>query len=286
MRYLATLCALLFLLVPATSFAGAWLQPRGGSYLKVSGLFSETDNRIDCRGEDEPAEPFGGTYSERKIFLYGEYGLVDRITLVGGFGFGEQEIVDAAVPDYGTRSTGDLRLGARWGLRRDPATPVSVETVLSIPTYPATDVTLPVGQREQYLPAGSGELEFEVRLQAGASFWPYPGYVSFDGGYRVRGGPFGHQWLLNGELGVSRDRLFAKVEMRGIWPTGDPCNTGSAGAVSIDERNVRLGPEVAVRVAGNWWLGAVWAPLLVGRNTLDNDQWLLSVAWTRPGVGH
>jgi hypothetical protein len=270
---------------PRLAAAGAWLQPRGGSYLKASGLYSATEERIDCRGEVEPAEPFGGTYSERKIFLYGEFGLFDRMTLVGSFGFGEQKIVDASVPDYGTRSSGDLKIGTRWGLLRSPATPVSVETVLSVPTYPTTDVTLPVGQREQFLPAGTGEFEFEVRLQAGASFWPRPFYANVDGGIRARGGQFGNQWLLAGEVGAGLDRFFMKVEVRGIWPTGDTCSTGAAGAVSINERSLRIGPEAAFRVAGDWWLGATWTTLLSGRNTLDNDQLMLSVAWSRTGAG-
>jgi hypothetical protein len=275
--------AALILLLPAAARAGAWLQPTGGSYVKVAGVHSATTDRIDCRGDREPAEPFGGTYSENKIFLYGEYGWTGALTAVGSFGFGEQEIVDAEVPDYGTRSSGDLRVGLRWGLRRDPRLPISVESLVSIPTYPSTDLTLPVGQREQYLPAGSGEVEAELRLQAGLSFWPVPGYANVDAGYRVRGGDFGDQWLLAAELGASLGRLFTKLEVRGIWPTGDPCSTGSAGSVSLDERSLRLGPEASVRVVGDWWLGLAWSGVLTGRNTLDNDQWLLSVAWTRPG---
>ena len=115
--------AALILLLPAAARAGAWLQPTGGSYVKVAGVHSATTDRIDCRGDREPAEPFGGTYSENKIFLYGEYGWTGALTAVGSFGFGEQEIVDAEVPDYGTRSSGDLRVGLRWGLRRDPRLP-------------------------------------------------------------------------------------------------------------------------------------------------------------------
>jgi hypothetical protein len=38
-------------------------------------------------------------------------------------------------------------------------------------------------------------------------------------------------------------------------------------------------------VAGDWWLGATWTTLLSGRNTLDNDQLMLSVAWSRTGAG-
>ncbi|RKZ16663.1 hypothetical protein DRQ53_05715 [bacterium] len=286
MRSYSVLALLFFLLADAgPAVAGAWVQPPGASFLKAGALYSSTENRVDCHGEIEAAEPFGGAYRERKFFLYGEYGLIEELTLLGSFVFGEQEIVDAVVPDYGTRSTGDLRMGARWGLRRDPRWPLSVEAVLSVPTYPSTDPTLPVGEREQFLPSGSGTIEAELRLQAGVSFWPLPFYANLDGGYRSRGQPYGDQWLLTGEVGGSTGRFFGKVELRGIWPDGDPCSSSSAGAVSVHERSLRLGPEGSVRVAGNWWLGATWSTLLSGRNTLDNDQWLLSVSWARPGGG-
>jgi hypothetical protein len=218
---------------PRLAAAGAWLQPRGGSYLKASGLYSATEERIDCRGEVEPAEPFGGTYSERKIFLYGEFGLFDRMTLVGSFGFGEQKIVDASVPDYGTRSSGDLKIGTRWGLLRSPATPVSVETVLSVPTYPTTDVTLPVGQREQFLPAGTGEFEFEVRLQAGASFYPGPGWpvrqpVAVGRRSRGRSGPVLHEGRSSGNLADWR-HLFHRRGRGGLDQRAKPENRAGGG---------------------------------------------------------
>jgi hypothetical protein len=282
-RSLSTLFLVACLLVAGESRAGAWLQARGASYLKLTAVYSATDDRLDGHGNREPAEPFGGTYRERKLFWYGEYGVLHWLTLVGSFGWGEQEIVDALVPDYGTRSTGDLKIAGRWGLWRDPKIPISLETAFSIPTYPATDPTLPVGQREQFLPSGSGEVELEFRLQTGVSLWPLPLYANVDGGYRVRGGQFGDQWLLAAEVGGGSDRFFGKLEFRGIWPTGDPAASSSAGAVSIEERNLRLGPEAAWRVTGSWWLGLAWSTLTSGRNTLDNDQWLLSVAWTRPG---
>lgn len=264
--------------------AGAWLQPRRASFLKMTGLYSLASQRLDCAGDSAPAEPFGGDYVERKLFWYGEYGLVDALTLVGSFSWGEQEITGAVVPDYGTRSTGDLRIGGRWGLHRDPRLPVSLEGAVSLPTYPATDPGVPVGERAQFLPSGTGTIETELRAQIGASFWPLPFYANLDGGYRMRGDPFGDQWLLAAEIGASSTRFFGKVEVRGIWPTDHSCQEGTAGAVSVDERSLRFAPEGSVRIARQWWLGLSWSTLLSGRNTLDNDQWLLSLGWVRSGV--
>jgi hypothetical protein len=142
-RSLSTLFLVACLLVAGESRAGAWLQARGASYLKLTAVYSATDDRLDGHGNREPAEPFGGTYRERKLFWYGEYGVLHWLTLVGSFGWGEQEIVDALVPDYGTRSTGDLKIAGRWGLWRDPKIPISLETAFSIPTYPASSCLQP-----------------------------------------------------------------------------------------------------------------------------------------------
>lgn len=267
---------------PAT--AGAWLRDVGGLYAKTSLLGTATDERFDCEGDRTAAEPFGGRYRERLWFTYLEWGVHERLTLVGSFGVKDARIVDAEVPDYGTRSTGDLRLGVRWGWLRG-AWPVSLEVIGSLPTYPRTDPRVGVGAREQFLPAGSGTFESEWRILVGRSLHPLPLYANLDLGYRTRGGAFGDQWLFAVEAGGTAGRLFLKNEVRALLPTGDPCASSSAGAVTLHERSWRWNPELAVALSERWWVGLGTSLPLDGRNALSGIQWTLSLSFERRGSG-
>jgi len=265
---------------PSRAVAGAWLQAPGEAYVKTSWLRLHADERASCDGGREGVESFGGSYRENQAFVYAEVGVAPRITAVGSFAYKDARIVDGDVPDYGTRSTGDLRAGVRIGVLSG-AIPMSVETLVSIPSYPRSDPTDPIGQRQQFLPAGTGNIDVESRLQAGFSLHPLPLYVNAEAGVRARGGGYGDQWLVAFEVGAVADRLFVKSDLRGTIGHGEFCENASAGAVSIDERVWQWAPEVSVRVGRDLWLGAGVSLPFAARNALIGPQWSLSLAWQR-----
>jgi hypothetical protein len=279
--------ALFFALVnvacgPTSAWAGAWLREPGGWYAKSTLLAHATRDRWDHQGATTSAEPFGGRYREFHVHQYVEWGASRRLTLVGSFGVKDARIEDAVVPDYGTRSTTDLRIGGRFGLSRG-GWPLSLEGSLALPTYDRTDPTLPIGERPQFLPAGNGRAEAEVRVLLGRSLHPIPLYVNLDAGHRFRGGGFGDQWLLAAEAGGTWKRLFAKAELRGTLPTGELRTGSSAGTVSLQERSWRIGPEIALRLGANSWVGLGAAVPFASRNALQGTQWAVSLAWRRMG---
>ncbi len=261
--------------------AGAWLQDPGAVYLKTSWLYSQTSAGLDCRGHAREVDEFGGQYEVQQLFTYLEWGARDWITLVGSWSWKDQRISEARIPEYGTRSTGDLRVGARLPIRRG-RTPVAFEVTTSIPTYPATDLRAPVADRDQFLPAGSGRFEVEIGLQGGLSLYPLPLYANAGLSRRQRGGDFGDEWLASSELGYSSDRAFAKLAMNWTLPTGDSCASASVGNVAIHEKVVQWSPEVAVRTWGEVWVNVGFSSVLSGRNTLDGDQFSLGFYWIRP----
>ena len=285
-RFVVTLLLLACALLPESARAGAWLRPVGGAYVETSWLYLDTDRRHDCRGDEQPADSFDGSFREHQAFVYGEFGLHRRVTALVSMAVKDARITDAVVPEYGTRSTGDLRLGARWGLATG-AIPVSLETLVSVPTYPESDPRARVGERAQFLPAGTGRIGLETRLQAGASLYPLPLYANLALGRRERGGVFGDQWLLAGEVGATFDRVFLKSDLRAVFADGDVCaSEAAAGAVTVHEQSLRWNPKASWRLAGDLWIGAGASFLLSGRNTLDGTQWSLSVAWQRrPDAG-
>lgn len=276
------LVALLLAGVPSgRAAAGAWLQPEGGIYAKTSWIHLDTGEGYDCRGLERAVDTFGGRYRAEQFLTYVEWGAREWLTVVGSWGYKDQRIVDAAIPDYGTRSTGDLQAGARLPLRRGQW-PVSVQILASLPTYPETRLSDPVAEREQFLPAGSGQAELELRLQSGVSLHPLPLYANLDLAHRRRGGDFGDQWRVAAELGGATERLFVKTELSWALPTESPCvGEAAAGDVAVHERRVQLAPELAVRVRGAFWWNAGFSTALAGRNGLAGTQWSTGISWIR-----
>jgi hypothetical protein len=174
-------------------------------------------------------------------------------------------------------------LGGRFALRQGGA-PLAVQGVLSVPTYPASDLAAPAGARRQFLPAGSGRVEAELQLLAGRSLWPLPMYASGAIGYRVRPGGYADVWLGSLEVGAASPSWFGKVELRAHLAAADPCGARAVGAVAAAERVLGVAPEAAVRVHGPAWLAGGVAIPLQGVNALDAAQWSVAVLlWKRGG---
>ena len=264
----------------STVRAGAWLQETGASYAKLAYLNLRADSRLGVSGPAGQVSEFGGEYAEHQLFFYGEWGVHPRFTAIGSFAVKDAQIVDSSVPDFGTRSTGDLRGGVRYGVARGDW-PVAIESILSLPTYSGDPPSTPTSAREQFVPVGTGEVELELRVQAGRSLHPLPLYVNLDAGRRFRGGAFGDPWLVNLEVGAVVDRFFLKSDLRAEIADGDIDVDGSAGAVTVREDALRWAPELSVELVDGWWLGAGAFFLLDGENTLDGTQYTLSLAWER-----
>ncbi len=263
-----------------TAYAGAWVQPKGGSFVKLSWFATRSSERAGPDGSSMPADPSGGDYVEQMLYGYFEYGLITRLSLLGSFAYKDMTV--EAEPEFGTRSTGDLRLGGRWGLVQGPKA-LALEGIVSIPTYPASDLSQPPGQREQNLPAGTGQTEAELRVLGGMSLYPLPLYANLDLGYRVRGGGFSDQWLGVLEFGGGSPSFFSKVELRGLGENGDIDSDLQVGGVSVAERSLRLNVEASVRPFSAVWVGGGYSAHLAGRNTLTGGQWQLFFAFIGRG---
>jgi hypothetical protein len=254
--------------------AGAWLQPVGDSFVKATVLRQSSDERWDCRGGVIPADP-AGAFEQTQWFVYGEHGLLEWLTLTGSWAYKDQQIDGDQV--YGTRSSGDLRLGSRVPLLRG-SRPVSLEATLSFPTYERSELRDPPALRKQYLPAGSGRFESEIHALAGASLWPLPLYLNGDLGFRSRGGDFEDQWLVALEIGGSSPYFFAKNELRWAIPLDERCEGDlAAGTLALHERMVSISPELAARLKGRFWVTAGYSHPISGRNGLTSGVWSLGL---------
>lgn len=177
-------CALL--LHAATCFAGAWCAPRGAFYGKLS-LNRYTTDRTFTSGGGKKHLDKGGKFYDTNVTFYGEYGLLDRLTLSVSLPYkwlrssywDEFEKNDELKRRYvAARYTGmgDIEAGLKLGLFKEPF----VGSVQFLYKNPGMYTS-----REHVLP-GNNQSDYEIRLLAGKSLWPFPGYCGAEIGYRFR----------------------------------------------------------------------------------------------------
>lgn len=214
----------------STVFAGAWVQKKRSYYFKVAGSYVSTGEEFDHEGNRkdiladfsvfEDAE-----YREVAIFTYLEYGLLDRLTLVGNLPFkfattSRTEIsnyFENGMRDVSHTTTGfsDLYVGGRVGLLTLPLV-VSVQSGIKVPLgYAASS--------EIEGPAlGNHEVEYEVQLLAGQSLHPLPAYLTGGLGYRIRSSPLHDEVFFDIEAGYSAAKVLLKFAVSGVNNTTTP----------------------------------------------------------------
>ena len=265
MRWLAT--GLLALCWAGESWAGAWSQPRGGYYAKLSGLHYSTTKEFDPKGKLADIGMDDNQFRARQVLAYGEYGLLERLTLTGQVGAGRLVSEDSFVERI-TWGLGDVHLGAKYQL-------TGGRLVLS----DQVEVAFPSGYDRDYEPPlGTGYSELGIRRLAGLSLYPLPLYVGAEVGYKLRGGPWSNQVSYFIELGATpRPWLFAKgfvasVDTRSKKKPEEevgvvPEEVGGVGVAQVSEGDfTEVGFNAAVQVAGPLWIDLLWKSVFKGEN--------------------
>ena len=255
MRWLAM--GLLALCWAGEVWAGAWSQPRGGYYAKLSGIHYSTDEVFNDMGQRAAMGMDDNQFRARQVLAYGEFGLLDRLTLTGQVGAGRLVSEDSLVERI-TWGLGDVHLGAKYQLTEG-------RLVLS----PQVDVAFPSGYNRDYDPAlGTGYSEQGARLLAGLSLYPLPLYAGGEVGYKLRGGPFSNQVSYFVELGATpHPRLFAKGFVASVYTLAADSEGGVVGVVQVSEGDfTEVGGNVAVQMAGPLWIDLLWKSVFRGEN--------------------
>lgn len=247
--------------------AGAWLQEKGGGYLKVAFASFRSDEAFDATGRTVPLDAGGtasGDYTDVSFSTYLEYGLHDRITLIASV-----PIKQASKGDDRTVGIGDFVAGLRAPLYDGPLF-VSISSCLKLPLY---------GESQSASPSlGTAGVDGDLRLLAGRSFWPMPAYATAEVGYRRRHG-FADQVIYSAELGATLGRLETQVRLAGENSRVDPA------AVVLDPANpnfgdqdfLNLGVGAAIR-AGTVQLTFDAIRTVSGRNTAKGTYLSIGVA--------
>jgi len=208
--------------------AGAWVQKKGGYFFKLSGSYLSTRKEFNNVGEKVDLFRDLEVYTNARFQdlagnIYLEYGITRRWTGILNLPFKLSKTKRTENSIYFgnrfvKRTTGgpaDLSLFSRYALLTGPWA-VSLQGGIGIPLgYDKTpDNDGPT--------LGTGELSGELNLLIGKSLYPLPLYVTGGGGYRLRGGRFKNEILMNAEVGLTIKSLLFKVTFDGVKSTVTP----------------------------------------------------------------
>jgi hypothetical protein len=276
--------------------AQAWVQPVDGYFVKIAATYLSTSEQYNVRGDLEPiaaADPLflRETFRDVSFAAYVEYGLTDRYTLVTRLPFKisstqntQVPLVPGDTPSEATLTNGGL--GDFWLWVRTPL--VQSPTALAV----QAGVKVPLGYEEvpdNGGPAlGTSEVDAEVSLQVGQSFYPLAAYISGGIGYRVRGGAdFDDEVIYSIEGGYTTGPLFMKIRFEGLQNVGpipdlgtQALGTSSSDANARNQDRLQISPVVAFNMTRGFGLTAEAYHVLGGKNTIAGTTWLLGIILT------
>lgn len=275
-RLLAAVLAL-FLGV-SSSEAGAWLQPEGKAYLRLSGGWLETRERYDKNGDVIPFDDSGGfrktTYRDAESILYGEVGLTWDVTVLGAMIFKSLRATQEAAV-FKAEGTADGMLGVKAKLWRGWWHVGSVSAEWWFPT--GYDETL-------YPSLGSGTHGLRGGLHGGVSGHGW--WSNVDLHYMLREEPFRDQFHGTFSAGA---RLSRTLALRGTvgahTPLGEEGTQSSLllfDPATVDAFQVDVSGVVSLDL-GQIDLECELRSVVNGENTLKGTRVSFAVA-TSPRV--
>jgi hypothetical protein len=291
----ACITALLFLpALPAAARAGGWVQELGKLYAKITYGASSSNTVYRFDGETKyptdnpPYTVRNYPLAERSIFLYAEYGLTDRLTLIGSTAL-KRVIVTSPVERKVAEGWGDIGIAAKYHLAQFDQQVISATLGVTTPTGYTRDLTPPLG---------SGNLNIELAGNYGISLYPLPAYATGSLGYRLRPSIFpsklrdpatsfdpdyADEVFSEIEAGYTLfDRVLVHAVARATFSTRMDDNDFDVEHPPETQRYVKVGGGIIAKVYDGIELSADAFATPYGRKAANSVDLFLGVAWT-PG---
>ena len=265
---LATLLAVGMIFDSFVAYGGGWTQPKGKGYFKLSEQIVRAESLFFADGSKTTIPTVSGYTTS----LYGEFGLIDRVTLVGYMPFYTNFSVDAEGFDS-TTGLGDWEVGVRIGLLTGGSTVVSLQALAGLP--------LGDSGGDIVLWSGDGEFNQHVSLQVGHSLYPVPAYLKGEIGYNNRKSSDNRDDNYADELRYSleagytiADRVGIALSLRGIKALD---RADDEFHPRNDVEYLSFGPQVDFYVTPNAGITASMSKFTRAHNMLDAPTWEFGV---------
>lgn len=270
------LTACFVLMTAATAFAGAWTHEQGNSYHRFAVNYYNTDREFDKSG-DSRSMPWNGEFRDFNFNYYMEYGVLDRLTFLTSLYYKDLKRSD----DYVTTDadgTGDADFGLRCNLFNGNAGVVSLQGLLKTGEF---------YDKDEALPLGNGQNDYELRLLYGRSLWPFiPGYMNLEAGYRWREDAPADEFRYLLEVGSDLGKDFycrAKLDaIIGMENGDDVTDAYGNPANTLEYELTKLDLTVGWRMTKTMGLELGCAPAVWGENTAKGETWTFALTF-EPG---
>jgi hypothetical protein len=285
----SSVAAFVLALQLSTVHAGAWVQKKHGYFFKLSGSYLYTTQEYDNQGiiqeirEDEPGIE-NTSYQEVAATGYLEYGVTERLTLVSNLPFKiitskRSEIRDPGDPfrnvEVVTGGLSDLTISGRF-LIGGGTIPISLQAGAKIPM--GYDASPP----DQGAPLGSGKVDIEGHILAGASLYPVPAYLTGQFGYRLRSGTgIADEYLFQLELGLTPGPWLFKATLDGLYSASTPSQQGSSTTTTTNQDLLKIIPTVGFAITPRFGIGAELFYPLKGKNTVAGTTYAVGMVFSR-----
>ena len=268
MKRLAYFILFFTVIVSYTSFtyAGGWTQPKGKGYFKLSQQVVRADGITLPNGDSHDIPP---TVSGYTTSLYGEFGILDRVSLVGYMPVYTNFSADLdGIPS--SSGIGDWDVGVRIGLLTSGPTVVSLQAMAGLPLGDSGD--------DIVLWTGDGEFNQHVSIQVGHSLYPTPAYLSGSFGYNNRQSDesdpeanYADEFRYSLEAGLMLgERLGITAWLRGVEAVD---RADDEFHPRNDIEYLSFGPEVNFNITPNAGITASMSTFTRSHNLLDAPVW-------------
>ncbi len=311
MKIIVALSIVLFQVVRSPLlWAGAWSMNQGGVYAKVSVNHYYT-NYSFAKGGGLQRLPSGSRFADNNITWYLEYGVTERLTLIGSVPYKwlrstyrrQIRVGDKTKTQHVEKhwnGFGDMELGLKYCFLTQP--------IVSAIQFLHKNARL--YSKDERIPPGNHQDDYELRLLFGRSLWPFPGYCGMEFGYRWRSQDPSDEYRYLLEFGVHpTSKLSFRIKLDGIKSVHNadlPASQAPSATIYIDEetgqviktstsatnKTVATNPSLGLQydlgkleftssyqVSQRWFCELSYTNYPYGKNISPGDQYSLAMVY-------
>jgi protein XagA len=245
---------------PRAVHAGAWTQPHGRLYARLSANRYFADQDYGTSGRTTPFSAHG-EFTDLNVAQYIEYGVTNRITAVASLAYKSlrDRNGDGVSKAWGI---GDIDLALRGKIAEGRAGVVAVQFLAKVPKAYDADAILPLG---------NGQYDYEARLLYGRSLWQlFPGYCNFEIAHRWRDRAPSDEIRYLAEVGSDFGRgFYGRSKLDGIRSRNNGLGLDTSGNPTARNNYdlTKLDLVVGRKLGARWSVEAGFAPSVYGRTT-------------------